>query len=337
MATRRPEDTLMFAEAAEAAAVAERQEAELGGRIAELGRQLRTLDPRLAITCARGSSDHAATYAKYLIETRLRTPVASFAPSTSSVYGTAWRKLDGTLFLAMSQSGRSPDLIASAEAARGAGAFVVAIANDQRSPLSALADVALPMLAGPERSVAATKSFIASLLVIARLVAAWGDDEALATALTRAPGVLRDAWSLGEALTLAPLSQARSLYVLGRGLSLGIAQEAALKLKETCGLHAEAYSAAEVRHGPMAIVGAGFPVLMLPPSDEARDEFAPLAEEFAGRGAQVLEMPSLPGLHPALGPIASIQSFYRLAVQLSLSRGLDPDHPPHLQKVTRTR
>jgi glucosamine--fructose-6-phosphate aminotransferase (isomerizing) len=135
--------------------------------------------------------------------------------------------------------------------------------------------------------------------------------------------------------------------VLGRGLSFGIAQEAALKLKETCGLHAEAYSAAEVKHGPMAIIDAGFPVLMLLPGDEARDLFLPLATSFVERGANVMmaggdaagaiTLPVLPDLHPALGPIATIQSFYRLAVELSIARGFDPDRPPHLQKVTSTR
>jgi glucosamine--fructose-6-phosphate aminotransferase (isomerizing) len=119
--------------------------------------------------------------------------------------------------------------------------------------------------------------------------------------------------------------------------------EAALKLKETCGLHAEGYSAAEVKHGPMAIVGAGFPVLMLVPNDDAQDAFAPLARDFADRGATVLAtgigsgLPTLEGLHPALVPIAQIQSFYRLAATLSIARGFDPDRPPHLNKVTETR
>src|SRR3712207_8537573 len=129
-------DTLMYAEAAEAALVAERQLAELPELMRSLGKRLREMDPHIVITCARGSSDHAATFAKYLIETRARTPVASFAPSTSSIYATAWRKLGGALFLAVSQSGQSPDLIVSARAAREAGAFVVAIVNDEQSPLA---------------------------------------------------------------------------------------------------------------------------------------------------------------------------------------------------------
>lgn len=347
MPTRRADQTAMFAEAAEAADVAQRQQSELSEKLAELGERLRALDPRLVITCARGSSDHAATYAKYLVETRVRTPVASFAPSTSSVYGTSWRRLDGTLFLAISQSGRSPDLVLSAQAARAAGALVVTIVNDPQAPLAGASDVVIPMLAGPERSVAATKSLIASLLLVARMAAAWMEDEALGSALAEAPAALRSAWTLDWSAALPVLRGARNLYVLGRGLSFGIAQEAALKLKETCGLHAEAYSAAEVKHGPMAIVGAGFPVLMFVPNDEARDAFEPLARDFAARGAAMLAagaetadalvLPSVPGLHPAVAPIAAIQSFYRLAAELSIARGFDPDRPPHLQKVTSTR
>jgi glutamine---fructose-6-phosphate transaminase (isomerizing) len=341
------EHSLMVAEAAEAPDVAARQQAQLGETFARLGERLRGLDPPVVITCARGSSDHAATYAKYLIETRVRTPVASFAPSTSSVYDTAWRKLDGALFLAISQSGRSPDLLASAEAARRAGAFVVAIVNDAEAPLAAMADLAIPMLAGPERSVAATKSFIASLLALGRLTAAWTGDDGLTHALADAPELLRRAWALDWSPALAALAEAKSLYVLGRGLSLGIAQEAALKLKETCGLHAEAYSAAEVKHGPMAIVDAGFPVLMLVPNDEAGEAFAPLASDFAGRGAAVLMAGNavagtlallvVADAHPALGPIGQVLSFYRMAAALSVARGLDPDRPPHLNKVTETR
>ena len=346
MPTAGAERTLMFAEAAEAADVAARQQAGLGPAIASLGERLRALDPQLVITCARGSSDHAATYAKYLIETRTRTPVASFAPSTSSVYGTAWRRLDRAVFLAISQSGRSPDLLLSARAARDAGALVVALVNAEDAPLAEIAHATLPLLAGPEHSVAATKSYIASLLAMARITASWTGDTELGLALADAPATLRNAWALDWSAAVAALREARNLYVLGRGLTLAVAQEAALKLKETCGLHAEAYSAAEVKHGPMAIVQAGFPVLMLVPEDDAGETFPVLARDFADRGASLVaaggiaagtRLPTLPGLHPALVPVAQIQSFYRLAAELSIARGFDPDRPPHLRKVTETR
>jgi len=343
----RTEDTLMYAEAAESAAVAERHLAELPAVLRQLGQRLRALDPSVVITCARGSSDHAATFAKHLVEVHTGIPVASHAPSTSSIYGTKWRTLERALFLAISQSGQSPDLVLSATAARDAGALVVAIVNDAASPLAQIADVTVPILAGPERSVAATKTYIASLLAVTGLVAAWTEDADLQTALLDAPQGLRTAWPLDWSPALPVLRGARNLFVVGRGSNLGIAQEAALKLKETCGLHAEAYSAAEVEHGPMAIVGAGFPVLMLVPNDAARDAFAPLARDFIDRGAQVMvagaewpgaaTLPVLPGLHPALGAMATVQSVYRFAAGLSLARGLHPDHPPHLRKVTQTR
>jgi glucosamine--fructose-6-phosphate aminotransferase (isomerizing) len=337
----------MYAEAAEAASVAERQSVALKQDLAALGEQLREIDPNFVITCARGSSDHAATYAKYLIETRVRTPVASFAPSTSSLFATPWRHLEGALFLVISQSGRSPDILISAQAAKDAGALVVAIVNDPASPLSELADITIAMLAGTEQSVAATKSFIASLSAILGLVANWTNDEDLHTALGEVPQLLRLAWELDWSPAVVPLSKAKNLFVIGRGLSLAVAQEAALKLKETCGIHAEAYSAAEVRHGPMALVEDGFPVIMLEPSDMGREDFEALARDFVDRKAHViltgsnqrgaLSLPFLPRLHPAVAPLATIQSFYRLANALSLARGFDPDRPPHLRKVTRTR
>lgn len=341
------EQTLLYAEAAEAASIAERQLIDLQTPMRLLGQRLREWDPPLVLTCARGSSDHAATYAKYLIEIRALTPVASYAPSISSLYATPWRKLKGALFLAISQSGRSPDVVISARAAKEAGALVVAIVNDLDSPLAQVAEVAIPMLAGPERSVAATKSFIASLVAILCLVAAWTEDEDLQGALAGIPQVLRRAWSLDWSPTVTALAGANGLFVLGRGLSLAIAQEIALKLKETCLLHAEAFSAAEVKHGSMALVGSGFPVMMLRPEDEGQEAFDSLAADFLRRGATVmmtggeqpgaLMLPFLSGVHPVVAPLATIQSAYRFAVALSLARGFDPDHPPHLRKVTETR
>jgi len=343
------QQSFMHTEAAESAAVAERQLRDLAGDMRLLGQRLRAMDPPVVITCARGSSDHAATFAKYLIETRVRTPVASFAPSTSSLYATPWRHLAGAVFLAISQSGRSPDIVLSARAAKAAGACVIALVNDATSPLSQVAELAIPLLAGTERSVAATKTFIASLLVIVNLAANWTEEEDLRRTLTDAPRVLRTAWNLDWSAAIAELSAARSLFVIGRGLTLAIAQEAALKLKETCGLHAEAFSAAEVKHGPMALIGPGFPVVMLPPGDEAGEDFEALAAEFVGRGARVivtgavqqrdaLVLPAPAGLdHPVLTALATMSSFYRLAASLSVARGMNPDRPLHLEKVTETR
>jgi glucosamine--fructose-6-phosphate aminotransferase (isomerizing) len=341
----RAENTLMFAEAAEAGEVVAGQLTANRSLMSELGDQLRRRTPAAALIAGRGSSDNAGVYARYLIETGTGVLTSSAALSTSSVYD-AHPRLEGAICIAISQSGQSPDLIASVAAARAGGAFVIALVNAEGSPLAKAADVAIPLRAGPERSVAATKSFIASLAAIAQLVACWRKDEALLAALNALPRQLDDAFQLDWSPALDTLADARDLYVVGRGLGYGVAREAALKLKETCGLHAEAFSAAEVRHGPMALVKTGFPVLMLPQSDETRADAEALASDFAARGARVMmsgetadrRVLALPALaaHPAIEPVLLIQSFYRLAAELAVRRGYDPDHPPFLNKVTET-
>lgn len=334
-----PARTRMFAEAGEAAAAVAAQLAANRDAVAAIAARLRARPPRAVITFGRGSSDHAATFAKYLIETRFGIPTASVAPSVASVYG-AQSRAEGMLCLAISQSGRSPDLLAGVDAAKRGGAYAVALVNDPASPLAAIADDVLPLHAGPERSIAATKSFIASLAALAALAAAWGEDAALDDALAATPGLLARAWQADWSALVAQLCDVRGLYVIGRGLGLGIAQEAALKLKETCGLHAEAFSAAELRHGPMALVGPDFPLLVFRQSDETEDGIDALARDVAAHGAPVLiaggaALPAIPH-HPALEPMLQIQSFYRAAVTLSAARGFDPDRPPHLAKVTET-
>jgi glutamine---fructose-6-phosphate transaminase (isomerizing) len=315
--------------------------------MSDLGAYLRKNPPSIVVTCARGSSDHAASFAKYAIETRARTLVASHAPSTSSVFGAALRGLEGALFIAISQSGKSPDILSSIVAAKEAGAFVVAMVNDANSPAAGLADLVIPLHAGPEKAVAATKSYVASLSAITHLVAEWTQDHALDAALEAAPEHLAAAFKLDWSAALDVFSKAQSLFVIGRGLTFGVANEAALKLKETSALHAEPFSAAEVRHGPMAIVGAGFPVLMLAPEDPTRASFPALAKEFAERDALVfasggpfegaVTLPTLPGLHPLIAPACQILSFYNFAERLALARGRNPDDPPWLKKVTETR
>ena len=332
--------TLMHREAAEAPAAVARMLAANAERAAALAGQLRGQPPEIVLTCARGSSDHAATYAKYLIETRTGVPVASAAPSTASVYGVE-PKLGRALCLAISQSGASPDLLASVDAAARAGATVAALVNAEGSPLAGRADWLLPLHAGPERSVAATKSYIASLAAVLQLVSAWAGEGDLAPL----PGLLEQSWGCDWSALTEALQCARGLYVLGRGLGLGVAQEAALKFKETCGLHAEAFSTAEVKHGPMALVGPDFPLLIFRQPDEAADGIDALAAECAARGApvflagaKVAGATCLPGVtaDAAMTPLCQIQSFYRAAAALSVARGFDPDRPPYLAKVTET-
>ncbi len=334
----------MFREAAQAPARVAAQLVENRAVIAELTAALRATPPRAVVTCARGSSDHAATFAKYLVETRVGVLTASAAPSISSVYA-ARPDFAGALFIAISQSGASPDLLATAEDARRAGARVVAFVNAEDSPLAGIAHHVVPLRAGPETSVAATKSFIASLAAIAHLVAEWTDDRGLRKALGLASGHLAAAWQLDWSEAVEHLASAQSAYVVGRGLGLGVAQEGALKLKETCGLHAEGVSAAELRHGPMALVKPGFPVLVFSQDDETRTGIEALVADLAERGAKTLvaggrvaSSRALPTVeaHPVVEPMLIAQSFYRMVNALAIARGRDPDRPPNLRKITET-
>ncbi|HET9621035.1 MAG TPA: SIS domain-containing protein [Kofleriaceae bacterium] len=334
----------MAREAAQAARCARRQIERCAAGFAALGERLRQRPPRVVVTCARGSSDHAATYGKYLIETELGRPVASVGPSIASVYRRHPLELADSLFVTVSQSGRSPDLLELTAAARSRGALVVGFINDERAPLFELCDVALPLYAGVETSVAATKSFLLSGLAFLQLAAHWSGDPALAAAVTALPDALAAASQLDWWPALAPLARATSLFVLGRGLGLGAASEVALKFKETCRLHAEAFSVAEVSHGPLALIDRGFPVIALGQYDDSvtttRSAVARLVELGASvastldvTGATALPVPPT---SPVIAPLCQVQSFYMAVHRLAVARGLDPDVPPHLRKVTET-
>ena len=338
-----PEETLMFQEAASASSVIAQQFAANAPLIAAAVERLNAFAPRSIVTCARGSSDHAATYAKYLFETRLGLVTSSAAPSITSIYF-AKQQLEGTLYIAISQSGKSPDLLASVEQAKAGGALTLALVNVEDSPLAQLADIVIPLRAGSEKSVAATKSYLATLGAIMHLVSEWGNDDELKKALNSLPQSLAQAWENDWQSVVDGLKDARNLFVIGRGIGFGAAQEAALKLKETCGLHAEAFSAAEVKHGPMAIVGEGFPVLLFAQQDKTLAGMDSLVEDFRARDAKVFvasesisgSLPVVQGAHPAIAPMLAVQSFYRMANALSIARGYNPDEPPHLRKVTET-
>jgi glucosamine--fructose-6-phosphate aminotransferase (isomerizing) len=344
----------MFQEAASSSDAIRAQLQCDGAAIAAIGAELRRLAPRTVITCARGSSDHAATYAKYLIETRAGVLTASAAPSVSSVYGVS-QDLRGCLFIALSQSGRSPDLLASVAAARAAGATILALCNSPDAPLVAAADWVIELRAGLETSIAATKSYVATLAALARMVAAWTEDAALASAVETLPALLDQSWALDWSAALPPLESATHLYVVGRGLGLGAAQETALKCKETCGLHAEAFSSAELRHGPYTLLGPEFPALLFAQPDATQAGLEALGLELARRGvpvlmagardasaeaggaggAPVITLPTVPAI-AEIAPILLVQSAYRLIATLAVRRGFDPDRPAHLRKVTET-
>src|SRR5262245_43856938 len=230
--------------------------------------------------------------------------------------------------------------------ARKAGALVAAIVNDTESPLARTCDIVLPMAAGPELSVAATKTFVASLAALLRLVAAWTGDPAFDAALARLPDRLAAATALDWSMALPVLAGAGSLVTIGRGPTLAVAREAALKLKETCDLHAEAFSGAEFLHGPIAMVSSLYPILIFMPTDAAAVGLSELAANLRRKGAAVFangggegsaRLPALVPDHPDADAICLIQSFYGLVVRLAERRGINADEPRHLQKVTRTR
>lgn len=337
--------TLMAEEVAEIPQAAARFLDSAAPMLETAGTRLRALDPPMLLTIARGSSDHAAAYFKYLVEIVAGLPVASLGPSVASVYRRPLR-VAGSVAVAISQSGRSPDLAAAQAAARAGGALTLALTNHPDAPLGHGADIVLPLSAGPERAVAATKTFVNACVAGAALVAYWQRDAILTAALRRLPKALAQAVTLDWRVLAEVLAQSRSAYVLGRGPGYPIACEMALKLKETSALHAEAFSAAEVLHGPAAIVEAGMPVLALAIDDAARAGVEATAGRLALQGARVfvtgdaagtVRLPGLPALHPLLDPILAVAAFYSMAESLSRARGCDPDRPRHLNKVTETQ
>ena len=336
----------MGLESREVPEVLRRQQHMLARPIAELVAVLRRKAPRVVLTCARGSSAHAATFGKHLIERRIGIPVSSVAPSIVSLYRQSLR-LDGQLFVAISQAGRSEDIIETAHMARSSGALTVGIVNDIASPLAQACEITLPMGAGPEHSVAATKTFVASLTALLRLVSSWADDLEMQRALERLPERAHAAADLDWSAALSTLSAANSTMTIGRGPTLAIAREAALKLKEGCQLHAEPFSSAEFQHGPIALVGDAYPIMVFQPTDEGATGLDQLVSRLSHNGALVFStgtaapgatsLPVLTPDHPDVDPISLIQTFYQLLIPLAEQRGGSVDNPRHLQKVTQTR
>ena len=335
----------MLAEALEAPASVARLLAHDDITYASLGALWRNKPPRNVLTVARGSSDHAAHYMAYLAMARLGEIVTSLPMSIVTLHAAQMRRAS-LACVAFSQSGQSPDLVAPTRYLRDGGACTVSVVNDAESPLAQAAQWLLPLHAGAERSVAATKSYIAQLVAGARLVAHWQGDAALQGAISRLPDTLALAAQQDWSAALPVLTQADRLYVVGRGTGLAVAMEAALKLKEVCGLQAEAFSGAELRHGPMALVGAGYPLLVLAPRGPAQAGLLALADELRRHGARVLlaapvgtphsELPLVNTTDEDLDPISVVQSFYPMVEALARARGADPDKPRHLTKVTRT-
>ncbi|MCB2110564.1 MAG: SIS domain-containing protein [Defluviimonas sp.] len=338
-------ESLMRREIAEIPAAAARLLDASGADIRAAAAAARSLDPAYIATVARGSSDQACTFLKYAAELTLGLPVASLGPSVASIYRAPLR-LAGALAITVSQSGRSPDIVEMARAARAGGAMTLAVTNDAGSPLALACDRTLDIQAGPELSVAATKTFVTSALAGLALVAEWKDDRDLRAAIAALPGHLERA-TRADWGALAELSgRARSLYTLGRGPSFAMSGEAALKFKETCQIHGENYSSAEVLHGPVSIVGPDFPVLAFAVPDAAESAVVEVADALAAKGAAVFvtsarasaatELPAVRTGHPLTDPLALVVSFYAMVERVARARGIDPDRPRHLSKVTAT-
>lgn len=308
----------------------------------------RALDPRLFLSVARGSSDHVCSYLKYTCELMLRRPMASLGPSVTSVYGVTL-EAERALCLSVSQSGQSPDIVRMTETLGRAGAFTVALTNDRDSPLAKTAKATLDIHAGAEKSVAATKTFVTSLVAGLWFLALLKGEAALIGAIKNLPKQLDAArhcdWSPAAAAILSR-ADGQSLFTLGRGPSWAMSNEAALKFKETCLIHAESYSSAEVLHGPVSIVERGFPILAFAARDAACDTIAATADGLAQKGAQVFAttgrvkhataLDHVRTDHWLTDPIAVIVSFYTMVEAVARARGNNPDRPRHLHKVTET-
>ena len=301
--------------------------------------------PSALLTVARGSSDHAAHFLAYLVMARMGKLVTSLPMSLITLYQSNIL-CDGLVSFGFSQSGQSPDLVAPTQYFTDGGATTAAFVNHADSPLARAAKWVFPLHAGKEASVAATKSYIAQLVAGARVVAAWQDDHALNAALSALPDALVRAAAMDWSHAVDALRGEERLYVIGRGTGMPVALEAALKFKETCGIQAEAFSSAEVKHGPMALIDEGYPLLVFAPRGPAQAGLLNLADEMRQRGAKVLlaaptgtpgaNLPVVETASLDLDPIALIQSFYPMVEALARERGRNPDEPRFLAKVTRT-
>lgn len=345
----------MRLEAQEIPRVTERQLKLYSQLMPEFIKKIKDFSPQFIATVGRGSSDHAASFAKYVFETQLGLVTASFAPSIQTIYH-ASLSLDKALVVAFSQSGQSSDLCEVLSAAKKSGALTMAFVNKTDSPLAAIAHMVIPLCAENEVSVAATKSFVATLVAILAFTAYWKDDKNLLNKLTQLPNSFIQAQTLDWHKAIQDIATRNNALVLGRGFTFPMAAEGALKLKETCKLHAEAFSSAEVLHGPFALMAGNFPLIVFVPSDAAVTGLSALLDRLTQISTctyliaaedcleglmdqsgtrHILKLP--PSLHPLCDPLVAIQAFYLMAEQCAKLRNIDPDKPDHLSKVTNTR
>ena len=312
------------------------------GAIAEIAQRLRIGSAPLCVLCGRGSSGHAGVFLRYLVETRLRLPVSASAPSVTTAFRTTLQ-LRNALFIVISQSGQSPDLVAATTSARATGARTIAIVNATSSPVAAAAEFVIPIEAGAEHSIAATKTMIGSMAAGTELIAELAEDQALRSALDILPERLNRALSLDWSEVSNDLGEASAVFVAARGLGLGSAREIALKLSETLRLPAIGLSAAELQHGPRAALSPRTPVVMLRINDQTAATVDALAEELR---EQKIALHLCGGPHgslqwlreddPLTDAITMLVPAYRMIEQTARKWGFDPDRPPRLRKITET-
>ena len=337
--------TLMYQETVSAPECVARQIRKNAGQMIELGAKLRQQQPAGGITIARGSSSYAASYFSYLCMAYTGLPVTPLPLSLTTLFNAPWH-LAKHFALAISQSGQSTDIVESLQAARHGGAYTVSMINAPHSPLADAGMETVALHAGEEKSIAATKSYITSLTASAQLLAAWLRDSSLEGALQSLPEILEHACAINWQKAIDILVKEERMIVIGRGPGFACAQEAALKFKETCGIQAEAFSSAEVKHGPMALVDEGYPVLIFAPPGPEQKELVALADKFRSRHAKVLlaadtrvksrDLEIIPATDTALSPVSVIQTFYIMIEEVARARDLHPDKPRYLNKVTVT-
>lgn len=325
---------------------------EESARAREIARAIQGRSPQFVVIAARGTSDHAATYGKYLLAACCGLPVALAAPSLFTIYRRPPR-LEGSLVVGISQSGRSPDIVEVVAEGRRQGALTLAITNDPHSPLGEQAELCLPCHAGEERSVAATKTYTAQLAALALVAVALADDRAMWGDLERLPGWVEQVLGLAQGMEqrVQRFRYMERCVLIGRGYNYATALEVALKLKELTYVVAEPYSSADFLHGPIAMVEQGFPVLMVAPSGAVYPDLLVLAEMLRERAAELVMISDraealalaqtalpLPEAVPEwLSPVVAVVPGQLFAAALTRAKGYDLDRPRGLQKVTRTR
>jgi glutamine---fructose-6-phosphate transaminase (isomerizing) len=331
----------MARETAEIPAAAERLLAR-PGVFAAIVERIEQVNPRIVVFCGRGSSGHVGVYLRYLFEVRLGLLASAAAPSVVTAYRRP-PELRDALFIVVSQSGRSPDLVNATQVARQLGALTLAIVNDENSPAAATSELVLPIGAGTEDAVAATKTVVLSMIAGAQLVAALARDDDLNDSLQHLPLRLSGALACDWSAWADSAAGAAAAFVVGRGYGLGCVREIALKVAEILRVPTLGYSAAELRHGPRASITPATPVLVLRQNDQAAATVDEIVRDLHNAGDSVFTaggaagtLPWIGDGHPVCDPVLMLIPAYRAIEAAARRRGFDPDNPPYLSKVTRT-